>query len=221
MTQDFNVKITRAGVAGWEVTDDKANIHVSAFSWREALLEWSALAAQADLFNDDATPLLLPLKLVWPVQYEHVITQRFGARPEVYSKFGLPGHEGVDIRAPNNTPVLAVAPGIVYKVDQRYRPNKQAGKTEEHPYGYHIRIKHRLAEGEYMSIYAHLRHGSADPFIREGDVVSTGQQIALSNNTGNSSAPHLHFTLRKIGAHNGAWGEVIDPTPYLESFVYA
>ena len=57
------------------------------------------------------------LALVWPTDFR-VYTQKFGQRPEFYGKFGLPGHEGVDIRAPNGANVYACAEGVVTLVTQ-------------------------------------------------------------------------------------------------------
>ena len=36
--------------------------------------------------------------MYWPTDYG-TLTQEFGARPEYYGRFGLPGHEGLDFRA--------------------------------------------------------------------------------------------------------------------------
>jgi murein DD-endopeptidase MepM/ murein hydrolase activator NlpD len=41
------------------------------------------------------------------------------------------------------------------------------------------------------SAYAHLKHNKV--FVKGGDSVKRGQVIALSDNTGNASTPHLHF----------------------------
>jgi len=143
------------------------------------------------------------LTLVWPSDYK-VYTQKFGQRPEYYSKFGLPGHEGVDIRAPNGTNIYACADGVVTLVGWR-----KAG----HPYGYSVRIRHKRVDGEYETIYAHLTEGSGK--VNEGATVQAGQLIALADNTGNSSAAHLHLSLKKIGAKNGGYGEIIDPEPFF------
>jgi hypothetical protein len=144
-----------------------------------------------------------PLKLVWPTDFK-VYTQKFGQRPEVYSKFGLPGHEGVDIRAPNGSNVYACADGIVTLVGWR---------KANHPYGYSIRIRHKRVDGEYETIYAHLVEGSGK--VNVGDGVKAGQLIGLGDNTGNSSGAHLHLSLKKIGAKNGGYGEIIDPEPFF------
>jgi len=143
------------------------------------------------------------LALVWPTDFK-VYTQKFGARPEFYGKFGLPGHEGVDIRAPTGANVYACAEGVVALVGWR-----KAG----HPYGYSVRLRHKRSDGEYETVYAHLQEGSA--MVKEGDMVNARQPIALADNTGNSSAAHLHLSLKKIGAKNGGYGEIIDPEPFF------
>ena len=78
--------------------------------------------------------LLLPInqpereiELHWPTDY-HVVTQRFGANPQIYAAYGLPGHEGIDLRAPNNTNIYACADGEVFEVEKR---------ANVHPYGIH------------------------------------------------------------------------------------
>jgi murein DD-endopeptidase MepM/ murein hydrolase activator NlpD len=43
------------------------------------------------------------------------------------------------------------------------------------------------------SVYAHLQPGSSS--LRMGEPVPTGQPLARLGNTGNSTAPHLHFDL--------------------------
>ncbi|HEY4688501.1 MAG TPA: M23 family metallopeptidase [Anaerolineae bacterium] len=150
-----------------------------------------------------AKPEEQKLTLVWPTDFK-VYTQKFGERPEYYGKFGLPGHEGVDVRAPTGSNVYACADGIVTLAGWR-SPN--------HPYGYSVRIQHKRSDGMYETIYAHLTDGSAK--VKQGDAVTAGQLIALADNTGNSSAAHLHLSLKKIGAKNGGYGELVDPEPFF------
>jgi murein DD-endopeptidase MepM/ murein hydrolase activator NlpD len=153
------------------------------------------------------------LKLVWPTDHK-VITQRFGMRPEYYGQFGLPGHEGLDIRAPNGANIYACADGVVNLVLVNWRAGT-GGRRADHPYGYHVRVRHKRADGEYETIYAHCQEGSAK--VKEGDVVTAGQLIALGDSTGNVSGAHLHLTLKKIGAKNGGYGEIVNPEPFFDN----
>ena len=85
--------------------------------------------------------------LHWPAE-SRVVTQPFGARPEVYRQWGLPGHEGIDIGMRANAPVFACAAGVVYRVHQ------DDGK---HNYGTHVRVRHEQPDGTvYKTVYAHL-----------------------------------------------------------------
>ena len=54
-----------------------------------------------------------PIQLHWPTDYVR-ITQAFGINPDIYAYWGLPGHEGIDIRAPRNSNIYACADGEVY-----------------------------------------------------------------------------------------------------------
>ena len=142
-----------------------------------------------------------PFRLLWPTDYA-VITQPFGAHPEIYSQWGLPGHEGVDFRAPTGTPVYAAADGVVYVADR-----DPAGA-----YGKQVRLRHRAG---YKTVYAHLE----EVLVEVGDFVKAGQVLGKADNTGNSYGSHLHLTLKKEGAtERGETNypyDIIDPTPFL------
>jgi murein DD-endopeptidase MepM/ murein hydrolase activator NlpD len=49
--------------------------------------------------------------------------------------------------------------------------------------------------------------------VKAGQIVKTGQRIALSGNTGNSSGPHLHFEIRTTANY----GTAIDPVAFLRA----
>lgn len=141
-------------------------------------------------------------RLGWPTDYA-TITQPFGANPEIYGRFGLPGHEGLDIRAPLNANVYACADGVVFQVHEN---------PKDHNYGTHIRIQHR--EG-YLTIYGHL----ARTLVQAGEPVVAGQKIGLADSTGNSTGSHLHLGLKKEGATANRQttypNDLIDPTPFM------
>jgi murein DD-endopeptidase MepM/ murein hydrolase activator NlpD len=100
----------------------------------------------------------------------------------------------VDFPVPTGTSVKAVAQGRVVSAGW-------AGA-----YGYQIVIRHD--DGKY-SQYAHLSALT----VREGQRVNSGQRIARSGSTGNSSGPHLHFEVRT----GPGYGSDIDPLRYLRA----
>jgi hypothetical protein len=78
--------------------------------------------------------------------------------------------------------------------------------------GNHVIIDH--GNGFY-SFYAHLQPGSVT--VEVGDEVQTGDQLGLLGNTGNTSAPHLHFHIMSGPSAIGS-----DGVPYvLDAFELA
>ena len=94
--------------------------------------------------------------------------------------------------------VLAVADGTVVAVldslDDQVPPTlpDPASITLNTADGNHVILK--LGEGLY-AFYAHLQKGSDGVRVKLGDTVVRGQVLGLLGNSGNSSAPHLHFHL--------------------------
>ncbi|MFG2777385.1 M23 family metallopeptidase [Streptomyces prunicolor] len=106
-------------------------------------------------------------------------------------------HSGQDFAVASGTNVVAAHGGTVVKAGGN-------GAGDGAAYGNAIVIKH--GNGTY-SQYAHLSRID----VKVGQVVSTGQHIALSGNTGNSSGPHLHFEIRTTANY----GSAIDPVAFL------
>ncbi len=141
-------------------------------------------------------------RLRWPVD-DRTITQHFGENPHVYAQYNQAGHEGLDFRAPVGASIYACADGVVFDV----RPN------DGNAYGLHVRIRHRVNGCEYRTIYAHL----SKVLVSKGQHVRASGLIALSGNTGHSFGPHLHLTLKLIGAKTPGYPDgVVDPLPYLQ-----
>lgn len=118
--------------------------------------------------------------LLWPVS--GIINSTFGPR-------GASFHDGIDISAPEGTPIQAVERGEVAYSDQL------------RGYGNIVIVRH--ADG-VMSVYAHNQVN----LVREGQQVERGMIIARVGSTGRVTGPHLHFEIRK---HNTAQ----DPMRYL------
>jgi murein DD-endopeptidase MepM/ murein hydrolase activator NlpD len=108
-------------------------------------------------------------------------------------------HSGQDFAVPSGTEVVAAHGGTVAKAG----PN---GAGDGPAYGNAIVIKH--GNGTY-SQYAHLSRID----VRIGQVVKTGQHIALSGSTGNSTGPHLHFEVRTTPNY----GSAVDPVAFLRA----
>ncbi|MBQ0827274.1 M23 family metallopeptidase [Streptomyces tagetis] len=106
-------------------------------------------------------------------------------------------HSGQDFAVPVGTDVVAVHGGTVVKAGGN-------GAGDGPAYGNAVVIKH--GSGTY-SQYAHLSRVD----VKVGQVVKTGQHIAKSGNTGNSSGPHLHFEIRTTPNY----GSAVDPVAFL------
>ena len=85
-------------------------------------------------------------------------------------------HTGTDIAATTGTKIKSATDGQVVLA------------SEEGDYGKHIKIQ----IGEVSIIYAHCNA----LYVKEGDIVTQGQEIAEVGSTGNSTGPHLHFEIR-------------------------
>ncbi|MEO0136109.1 MAG: peptidoglycan DD-metalloendopeptidase family protein [candidate division WOR-3 bacterium] len=104
-------------------------------------------------------------------------------------------HEGIDIAAPEGTPIVATANGVVKKVQR------------DHNLGISIEIEHQ--EG-WKTIYAHCQR----PAVSEGQVVKRGEVIGYVGTTGKTTGPHLHYEIRINGIPVDPLDYVIiNPTP--------
>jgi murein DD-endopeptidase MepM/ murein hydrolase activator NlpD len=124
-----------------------------------------------------------------------------------------PGHNGVDIAVPKQTPVRAAAAGVVLVA----RCNAHTGGI---PYscdrdggvwvagcGWYVEILHAA---NVITRYCHLL---MKPFHDPGQYVGAGEVIGLSGSSGHSSGPHLHFEVH-LNADSSRFGAV-DPVPFM------
>ena len=117
----------------------------------------------------------------WPLASNYTLSSTFGWR----TLDGKPDfHQAQDIAAPEGTPILASADGVVTVAN--------ATDSWGGGYGYYVRINHN---GTYDTLYAHMVAVAAT----HGQVVVKGQVIGYVGNTGNSRGNHLHFEVIENG----------------------
>ena len=110
---------------------------------------------------------------LWPIASSHRVTSPFGWRTHpITGRQHL--HGGIDIAAPNGTPILAAKAGVV--VISLYGSS----------YGNYVVLSH--PDGT-RTLYAHMSQRS----VSAGDTVSQGQTVGLVGSTGSSTGNHLHF----------------------------
>lgn len=112
---------------------------------------------------------------IWPLTAQYTyISSGYGLRihpiTEEYRE-----HDGIDIPAPEGTPVFAVRDGSV------------DWDRSKGGYGICVVLNHR----DCRTLYAHLS-GVA---VKSGDEVKAGQVIGYVGSTGDSTGPHLHFSV--------------------------
>lgn len=103
------------------------------------------------------------------------ISSMFGLRNPTTE--GVPkNHTGTDIAAVTGTKIISATEGTVI-----YTSSKG-------DYGNHIKIQ----INDVIVLYAHCNK----IYVKEGDVIKQGQEIAEVGETGNATGPHLHFEIR-------------------------
>ena len=109
------------------------------------------------------------------------LTSPFGARTDPFTG-KITMHRGVDIAGKNGMEIVATAAGVV----------SWAGHKTG--YGKLVEIDHGNG---FITRYAHAKEVN----VKDGELVSKGQTIALMGTTGRSTGPHVHYEVLKNGRH--------------------
>ncbi|MBF2053028.1 MAG: M23 family metallopeptidase [Candidatus Sericytochromatia bacterium] len=142
-----------------------------------------------------AAPLYISLSPIerlpqnWRLPVEGRISNAFGNSYSYYSVY-RGGHTGVDLKAPQGSPVRSPADGTVVRVVQQNNLR----------YGHYLILQHgpRL-----FSLSAHLQQIQ----VRQGQKVRQGDVLARVGTTGSAGYPHLHFEVfSHLPSADGAWG---------------
>ncbi|MEJ7627300.1 MAG: M23 family metallopeptidase [Ferruginibacter sp.] len=150
----------------------------------------AGLSVSTSSYTELKKPKAIAKELVFPIAGKSNIGSYWGAERDG----GKRKHEGIDIFAAKETPVVAISDGVIEYVGN----DNIGGKT----------ITLQPDDYEWEAYYAHLDK----QFVINGQHVKKGQLIGTVGNTGNAKTTpaHLHFG---IYTDNGA----IDPLPYIQT----
>lgn len=127
--------------------------------------------------------------LINPTAKKYRITSPFGRRTSPTTGAST-NHNGIDLATPMRTPILAPADGTI-----GYVVTNDAG-------GLQVAID--IKEHDLRIGFAHLD----EAIVRNGQLVRKGDIIAYTGNSGRSTGPHLHLTVKD------SFG-MQDPTKYF------
>lgn len=101
-------------------------------------------------------------------------------------------HTGVDIPAPQGTPIMAAGPGKV--VWAGWGLFTETPTNQDDPYGLAVAIRQDFGykDQQLYTIYAHM----SEVIAVRGQQVETGDVIGLVGSTGATTGPHVHFEVR-------------------------
>lgn len=158
---------------------DAARKHYEAYAAQEAEKmkqaqeEWAAWAA-----SDTDAAYWDGGEFMWPLPGYTALSMDHGIERTIYGVKDV--HRGMDIPAPEGTPVYAACDGVV--------------STEAHwAYGTCVKLS---VNSEMALLYGHL----SARYVEDGDVVIRGQKIGAVGSTGNATGEHLHFELDVNGS---------------------
>ncbi len=126
--------------------------------------------------------LLSSVPAIMPIRKELLRTPPGGYGMRIHPIYKIwRKHKGMDFAVPSGSDIFATGDGVVTKV------------TRGRGYGIHVVIKHNY--GGYETLYAHMIRAKA----KKGDKVKRGDVIGYVGSTGTSTAPHVHYEVRKNG----------------------
>ena len=134
-------------------------------------------------------PRCTPVKSDIPVGQTEPVGEPLVGHPRITSSYGFrkhpvtgeyKGHNGIDFAAPIGTSVFSPATGTV------------AAVWKDNSCGNGVKITH---SNGYETVYCHL----SKQLVEKGESVSAGCEIAKTGNTGISTGPHLHYSIKYNG----------------------
>ncbi|MEN5308875.1 M23 family metallopeptidase [Chryseobacterium cucumeris] len=158
---------------------------------KKDLLKNQSSQALYDFVEEPKKPLS---KVVMPLAGKMAITSSYGTRIHPISGTRKM-HSGIDLKAYYEN-IYAVMDGVVTAVGWDSRGG-----------GNYIKIRHF---NRFETAYLHL----SEIYYRTGEFVKAGFILGRSGNTGNSTGPHLHFSVKEFG-------QSINPAHFLNDLIQA
>ncbi len=125
-----------------------------------------------------------------------IMSDGYGISPTSYRNHA---HNGIDLKARYQDVLATENQGRVVKVGN----DKASGNFAV--------VEYDRADGAKWRVsYCHLE----SVLVREGEMVNAGQKLGVSGNTGNSTGPHLHLTVKHQSANSSEF-QTVDPLNYL------
>ncbi len=117
-------------------------------------------------------------------------------------------HNGIDLKANLGVPVYAVAEGVVKNAVE-----------DSNSYGIYFTVDH----GKFGTLYAHLSSYN----VQVGQTVNAGDILGYTGQTGEVTAPHLHFEIRvceydkfwdRCACDSNVFMRCVDPKIYFDDY---
>lgn len=157
-----------------EDNESMENIETTQEEAPEETVKLAEECSSLSLMGEDAEYIKANYSFIKPLTGE--ITSRYGVRNPTaanVSKY----HTGIDIARVTGTVIVAAMEGTVELV------------SSQGSYGNHLKI----TNGDVTTLYAHCNK----IYVKEGEKIKQGQEIAEVGATGNVTGPHLHFEIRR------------------------
>ncbi|MFC7528099.1 peptidoglycan DD-metalloendopeptidase family protein [Actinoplanes sp. GCM10030250] len=123
-----------------------------------------------------------------------------------------PSHDGADLSAKRETPILAASAGTVIRVVCNVSAGTcdQDGNRTLQGCGWYVEVQHT---GTIVTRYCHMVRR---PLVKVGQVVARGQLLGNVGTSGSSSGPHLHFEVH-VDAAPAIHDNAVDPVAFLRA----
>lgn len=156
------------GVGGPFIPDNGAELMDEVLADRIGTVYQKLSKLETFSYLKEQLPLGEPLKNIR-------VTAAFGRRQDPFTG-KMARHEGIDLGAPEGTPVYVTSAGRVTRA------------FTNGAYGKFVEVKHEMG---IMTRYAHL----SQILVKKGDLLQIGDSVGLVGNTGRSTGDHLHYEI--------------------------